>query len=295
MKKIFFIFWMIGVSLVVACNSVNITLHKKDKHKHAAKLEKKATKLEYQAAELLSQAENLRHQAGTTVTKQSSTTLVQSKKGTRKIVDSVNGIGNTYLHATDVIHNCSTSGDAHLHDVTIAGNCSASGDAIFKKVTVFGSLKTSGDATLDTVVANDFIHSGLLTMHNCEVKENATISGSATLINTTFFGDISLSGELQQFESCLCKTLKLCPPDNSTMIFKSSTLSNITVKHGKNWSFCGLNINLGNDCKKAILELDDTIVTGNIVFDDLAGTVIIRNGGQVVGQVIGGSVLYQEK
>ncbi len=294
--------------MLMGCNGVNGALHKSDKHKahHTAKLQKKAAKLEYQAAELLNQAKELRDRANPTG---GNTPRAQTKNSTRNTVDSVKGSGDTYLHATDVRYNCSTAGDghfldvtiggncstagdAHFNDVTIDGNCSTAGDASLKNVAIHGSLKTAGDATLDTVVADSAIHSGSVTMHNCEVRQNATMSGRAILVDTKIASDMKLSGELKQFENCSCNALQLCPGNDSTTILKSSTVSTITVKHGTNWSFFGININIGNNCKKATIELDGTVVTGDIIFDDLAGRVIIRNGGQIAGQVIGGDIIY---
>ena len=261
------------------CNGIDITFHQKNQAEReahrAARLQKKAVKLQQKADEYAQRAQALRARVAGKQIKPAQPAVSSCLKQ-RNVIDNVRGVGDKYFTTTDVRNNFTRVGNVHLNDVTIAGNYSVVGDAILDKVTVTDSVSQVGE----------------ITMYGCQLKSSVSVTGRGVITATAIAGDMSVCGELAQFENSSCKAMTLYPSDSSTTLLKSSTVANITVKHGTSWSFFGIKFNIGNNgnkCKKAIIELDGTTVSGDVIFDDVVGTVILRNGAQVIGQVIGGA------
>ncbi len=310
MEKTVVLLVVVSLSMIVACSGFDKTLHhNKTPEQRAAKLRKKAAELEQRAALLTNQPKN--------------------KCLNRDSIDAINAAGKTSLYATDIRNNCKSSGSLQLKDVAIGGKCTTAGDATFDQVTITGSVRTagdarivnskivgkcvtSGDACIDTTtvgsncmtsgdaslknvtVAGNVTASGQIVLRDCQLQQAVAVSGSASMVNTKISGDVSLTGKLAQFEHCSCKALTLCPRNNSKTLFKSSSLANITVhNHGSSWTFCGFTFKSDNRCKRATIELDATTIYGDVLFKELTGTVVLRNGAQVTGQVIGGHLVKE--
>ena len=84
--------------------------------------------------------------------------------------------------------------------------------------------------------------------------------------------------------------------DDAINLFKKKlpdlVLLDITIK-GK---LCAIGSRLGSICvKKAwagkhVINLTDTIVNGDVVFEGITGSVLLRGNAHILGNVIGGSV-----
>ncbi|MBM3893388.1 hypothetical protein FJ365_03250 [Candidatus Dependentiae bacterium] len=281
MKKTMGIFLVIFLLLVVGCHSIDITIHNKQRmaeqeDKHVAKLEKKAAQLRQKAERYAQRAQKLKKEAEQKRGEQVLPVALVSKEG-RCSVNKMWGVGDKYLSATDVSGSVSRIGDVHFDDVTIGSGCSVVGDTIMDRSIVHGDVTQVGNFTART----------------CQLHKYVAITGCATMSDTTIAGNVSITGELLQFENSSCKGLALSPPDSSSTVLKSSHLEQITIKDGKRWSFCGITFTVGGSnkrCKKATIILDDTTVKGDITFEGVQGTVLLRNGGHINGQVIGGTL-----
>lgn len=150
----------------------------------------------------------------------------------------------------------------------------------------------------------DFIINGASELQEVTVHNNLKVNGTAilykVLIGKKLFVNGSLSASdstMQSLESNGCTSLKNCQVDHSIVAHGSAILSDccacdITIK-GKLFA---ISSRLGSICvKKAwsgrhIIDLTDTIVHGDIVFENTNGSVFLRGNAHIFGNVIGGSV-----
>ena len=220
--------------------------------------------------------------------------------------------GGGRLKQVTIDGDCSMSGSGKLTDVTIHGSCTTRGSGSLKQVKVGGDCSTSGSARLtDVTVGNLLITRGSCSATKLKAKD-ATFTGSANVSDGSFetitargsfkmtntsANDIVSSGSFKAADST-CKAIALKPHTSKTdLVLFKSTATDIIIEQGAGSNGFSINIfgfhySSGSDtCEEATLVLDGSTVSGDITFKNIKGTVVLRNGAQVVGQVIGGQAI----
>ncbi len=167
-----------------------------------------------------------------------------------------------------------TAGSATLHNVSIEGKATIAGSL---KATegAFGSLFASGATTLDSITINDYAHvNGALIASSVSCGSLAAY-GSATLSSVKVKGNTTVVGRFKATDSVFDS---LTAWRGSHIVLTNSTALSIKVTKSQT-------------DKVHPIELDGSTVTGTIEFEAKDGVVILRNGAQVTGEVIGGSII----
>ncbi len=210
-------------------------------------------------------------------------------------VDFVHASGSLDLEHATVHGDCKTRGSGTLKQVTISGDCCASGSVVLADVTVGSLLRTRGSCSATKLQAKEATFSGSADVRDSSCQK-ITAAGSLKMTNTSA-DDISSSGSFKAAD-CTCKIIALKPNSSKTkLVLTKSTATDITVEPGSGSN--GFSIDLfgfhysssSGACEEATLVLDGSRVSGDITFKDIKGTVVLCNGAQVVGQVIGGQAI----
>lgn len=159
--------------------------------------------------------------------------------------------GKTTL-SDKTIESLRTAGSTLLNNVTVNGDASITGSLTAKQST-FGSLNTNGK----TVVTGS------------RVKGTTYSTGSVTAINSQL-------GPVEAAQGSL------------VVLVKSSAESLTIVPQG--WSFFRQK-NAHTQAVDYDVVLDGSTISGDIVFQDEPGNVIIKNGGSVGGEIRNGTVI----
>lgn len=139
------------------------------------------------------------------------------------------------------------------------------------------NVKANGSAKLDgTTVSNLTEVNGKLTANDSTLNE-LNVNGSANLESCTIQGNASISGSLKGKDNTFEDTLTISS-ENTTL--SSSSLQSIEVRK----------VNSSDD--KQVIRLEkNTSVEGDITFASGNGEVIIDASSEVLGNVIGGTVI----
>lgn len=173
-----------------------------------------------------------------------------------------------------------------LRAVTFEGNCGVSntstdgesfsfaGSANLENKTI-PSLYGSGSARLDNVIVQGEAKiSGSLKVQGGNFG-SVNVSGSAVLVNTAVSGNTHIAGALDAtnttFTGIECTSNKI--------ILSQCTADSIIIKAPKSCT------------KPLIVELEGTIVSGDITFVGAKGQINLQDGATVKGQIINGTMI----
>jgi len=162
----------------------------------------------------------------------------------------------------------------------------------FQVLTIYGVAKLTnviaeqvevqGTATLHAVEARNMNINGAVTAQNVKISENIMLNGSVLLDNTQVMGSTHINGALEAKKSVLHDI------DIATekIVLQDCQVGTITMKKNRpGYNFLGI-----NTTKTQVVELDNTIVNGNIIFEEDGGVVILKNNAQIKGTVTRGVI-----
>lgn len=165
----------------------------------------------------------------------------------------------TFGYGVKKIHNQENAdfvinGAGELEDVTVHNNLLVNGTAILCKVLIGKKLSVNGSLSASDSSMNSLESNGCTSLKNCQIDQSIIANGSAALAECCT-SDITIKGKL--FAS-------------------GSHLGSICVK--KAWA------------GRHVIDLTDTVVHGNIIFENTQGSVLLRGNALIMGNVIGGNV-----
>lgn len=146
----------------------------------------------------------------------------------------------------------------------------------------------------DSIFRADANFSGPTIVKGSAFNGRVKISGPAKLINSKFNALVKFSGPMVSYKVHFNSVVvaygsveaKASNFEQQITVYNPKiTLARKT--YAKNVLF--RESKLGNQT----LIVDDSVVSGNINFVDKNGTIILRNGGKLLGSVIGGQVFHQ--
>ncbi|MBA2649874.1 MAG: hypothetical protein H0U75_09845 [Legionella sp.] len=159
-----------------------------------------------------------------------------------------------------------------------AGVCNiVPGSVTCSKGTV-DNLLGNGMVTVNgTTVSGATIVNGVLNAENANFNL-LEVNGSASLIQSTINNAASIKGSLNASSTKFESTLEIF--SSETRFINSKVVSDLRIGH--------------TDSKKQVVYLDNfSEVSGNIIFEDEDGEVIMRGQSKIGGKVIGGHTTLQ--
>jgi hypothetical protein len=171
-------------------------------------------------------------------------------------------------------------------------NLTVCGKATLKSVTISEKMTVNGYASVADSKINHASIRGKLDLGKTTASDKISVSGSTNISNSTLksfsvFGKIFLKestvsepsdirGSIISERSTLDKvTINASDPETKISFFKSTTKT-LTI------------ISKNTDADEYLVELDDTTVDGDIVFEGKKGQVILKGNAKVTGKIIGG-------
>lgn len=162
--------------------------------------------------------------------------------------------GVTEEHADKMIVN----GFANLEHTSYV-SLIINGSADLEDIKVSKKLQVNGSLEAEECTLNDVSVNGSVEFENCKISGTTTINGSA------------------KFEDCDVKKVEVA---SSQVKFDESKVSSITMKKHTDL--------LGGSQK---VLLDDTIVSGDVTFEQGDGTVVLEGSSKIKGKVVGGKIV----
>jgi hypothetical protein len=148
-----------------------------------------------------------------------------------------------------------TCGKGSVTDLSGNGMVTVNGTTVLEATSVNGLLKAN-DATFGSLQ----IH-GTATLTQCIINDLADFKGSVTASSSQFKSTLEIYSTLSRFVN-------------------TQIDHDIHVHH--------------TDNPKQVIHLEkNTVVSGNIIFDDGNGQVIVRGKSSIAGKVMGGEIIYQ--
>ena len=164
--------------------------------------------------------------------------------------------------------NCSKG---EVHSAEANGNAMVIGTTIKGELTVNGQL-TANDAKLSSVTVN-----GAMTLENTRVAKNLIVHGSAFIKDSKIKGTAVISGHLTAEGSTFSEEISIS--GQRAVLVKCQTQE--------------LHFNKTN-AKLETLELENTIVDGNVVFESKKGSIVLCNDSKILGDVIGANITEKD-
>ena len=140
------------------------------------------------------------------------------------------------------------------------------------------SLEGNGTVTVNgTTVSGPTVVNGILTADDANFN-SLEVNGSAKLAQSTVDDVANIKGTLSASSTKFEKSMKIY--SNETRFINSKVNGDLRICH--------------TESSKQVVYLDNySEVTGNIIFDDGAGEVILRGKSKIGGKVIGGQVIVK--
>lgn len=148
------------------------------------------------------------------------------------------------------------------------GNAMVIGTIINGDLTVNGQL-TANDAKLTSVTVN-----GAMTLENSRIAKNLIVRGSAFIKNSKIKGTTIMYGHMVAEDTTFGGEVAI-----------SATHVSLTKCQTQE-----IHINKSK-AKTETLELDNTIVDGDVIFESKKGSIIMCNDAKILGEIKGGKVL----
>jgi len=220
-----------------------------------------------------------------------------SVSSSHTVLSSVNVAGSIDLLDVAVQSDCNIAGSCKLTDVRITGGGAIAGSAKFIKVTLGGTLYVAGACKANNLVAREASSSGLVVFNNATIDQKLEAWGGLTITNSRIHGVATVRAAYRGAffaEQTIFKDVEIVVDRRSgTLTMNKVTVDFIIIRKNPSSGFALFGVQIIPPVQKATIVLDATIVDGDVEFQDLQGTVILRNGAQVRGQVIRGSVVAQ--
>lgn len=179
------------------------------------------------------------------------------------------------------ISSLKSSGSTCLKDVVIQGSAAVSGSSDFQNVSVAGSVKNSGQTRFENVVVQDSLKcSGSLKAKGGSLGE-LIASGSVSLVDLVIYGHTRVSGALK------AKNTKFEGIESSACKSSFTDCSIQSIHMDVRNTECGWML---GDTVKPTIELVDTTVQGDIIFEGKKGEVILVNDAVVEGKIVNASI-----
>ena len=223
--------------------------------------------------------------------------MAGSVSSSHTVLSSVHVAGSIDLLDVAVQSDCNVAGSCKFTDVRIAGDCAIAGSAKFIKVTVAGTLHVAGACRANNFSARDASSSGLSVLNNATIAQTLEAWGGLTIMNSSVRGITKVHAAYRGSFTAEQTTFK----DIEIMVDRRSGALTMTKVHVDFVIICKnpksgfriFGLQLIRPVQKTTVVLDATIVDGDIEFQELQGTVILRNGAEVRGQVLGGVVVSE--
>lgn len=208
----------------------------------------------------------------------------------------VDALGTAKLEQITIDENCNIQGTATLVDVTIGGKLSILGKVKkMQNVRIGADCNLQGTMMLDTVeVAGDVWLLGTAKITELQAERAVEFFGTTNMVKSKIAGALTVHGNIAT-QSCFLNDISIfVNADDAELFFTNSTIGAVVVKKSHkakmHWLLRVLTWFGHNEAKEARIVLDGTTVLGDIKFENLMGTVVLKNGAQINGQVIGGTV-----
>ncbi len=202
-------------------------------------------------------------------------------------INNLNFAGNVKV-SQENYQSINVNGDLDAERITNSGMSNISGKAQFRQ-SKLQDLSIDGKAILENSQVNGEMNiSGALAISNSQISGKLLhCSGSLTSNNSTYALPINISGSLDSNRDSFYQTINTSG---------SITLNQATLHQGISSSGYKLKLtnsqikgDITDNAKIWILTpqifLDNTQVTGNIVFTKMMGELILANGAKVTGSV----------
>ncbi len=220
-----------------------------------------------------------------------------SVSSSHTVLSSVHVAGSIDLLDVAVQSDCNIAGSCKLTDVRITGDCAIAGSAKFIKVTVGGRLYVAGACKANNLTASEASSSGLVVFNNATIDQKLEAWGGLTITNSRIRGMATVRAAYRGAflaEQTIFKDVEIVVDRRSGhLTMNKVTVDFIIIRKNPSSGFTLFGVQIIPPVQKATILLDATIVDGDVEFQDLQGTVILRNGAQVRGQVLGGVVVTQ--
>lgn len=137
-------------------------------------------------------------------------------------------------------------------------------------------IKANGIVSVNgTTVSGVSLVNGMLSADNASFS-SLEVNGSSTISKSSINKDARIKGSLIATSSFFKQSLDLY--SNYARINATHIDGNINIHHI-------------NDSKPKVFLENDTKVSGDIIFDDGNGTVVMSKGAKISGKVIGGKII----
>lgn len=220
-----------------------------------------------------------------------------SVSSSHTVLSSVQVAGSIDLLDVTVQSDCNVAGSCKLTDVRIAGDCAVAGSAKLVKVTVGGLLRVAGTCRANNLVVQDASSTGLSVLNNVTVEQALEAWGGLTIMASKVHGITKVHATHRGSfvaEKTTFKDVEIIVDHRSGRLTMTKVQVDFVIIYPKPRSGLRLfGLQIIPPVRKATLILDATIVDGDIDFQSLQGSVVLRNGAQVRGQILGGIVVAE--
>jgi len=178
--------------------------------------------------------------------------------------------------------NLTITGVANLEEIEVANNFIMSGplNALACK---FGSANISGAVNFDQVmIAQNLIVSGAFSSNKC-LFSNVDISGGIAINDSIISGNIKMSGGISCTKAILHNDLNL---SGNGFVFSDCKIMKSIKIAPLSW--------FGSLFKIQKINLDNTVVHGDIIFAEDGGIVEISDSVTIHGKVVGGKIVCKK-
>lgn len=149
----------------------------------------------------------------------------------------------------------------------------------------FTSLTVNGAAQVEEVsFSKEFIVNGSLDAIDSKLQ-NVVVNGTASFTKCKIVGLAQVAGPAD-FYDCELKDVQVT---NLLVTFENCKVSSIVMKK---LSILQRILGLFGLCQK--VELNDTVVSGDVIFEQGNGIVVLTRASRVIGNIIGGKIVQEE-
>jgi hypothetical protein len=202
-------------------------------------------------------------------------------------INNLNFAGNVKV-SQENYQSINVNGDLDAERITNSGMSNISGKAQFRQ-SKLQDLSIDGKAILENSQVNGEMNiSGALAISNSQISGKLLhCSGSLTSNNSTYALPINISGSLDSNRDSFYQTINT----SGSITLNQSTLHQGISSSGYKLKLTNSQVkgDITDNAKIWILTpqifLDNTQVTGNIVFTKMMGELILANGAKVTGTV----------
>lgn len=178
---------------------------------------------------------------------------------TDKSCSTLNVYGKAVLNRVNISEKLSVSGsvsatDSKINYISVSGKVELQKTSVSDKVSVSGSVKAS-DSTI----------------------QSFSVSGKVNLRKTIVSAPSEISGCIIAEDSTLDKIVINAYDSSSKIIFSDSKAKTINV------------ISKPAEQKERLVELNNTKIDGDIIFEGKKGKVILRGNSEITGKIVGGA------